>query len=118
MPRIGSNFIFDSKSPNFDRDSYSTLYDMECVDDRYIDNGHISYCEETGRHYIYKNSIERWVELSDEMYVDSLDGFDIDYINDLLGVDGGGEEHDYGDYGIRSLDGDDIAVIDDMLSIV
>ena len=55
MPQITSNFIFRSKSPNFERDSFKTWQEMVDVPSSYIDEGHISFCEERGLHYIFKS---------------------------------------------------------------
>lgn len=51
MPQITSNFIFRSKLPNFERDSFDTLQAMRDVDPSWIDEGHISYCKANGIHY-------------------------------------------------------------------
>ena len=54
MPQIKSSFILNSRQPNFERDRYSTLNEMKNVDPLSIDDGHISYCEETKKHYIFR----------------------------------------------------------------
>ena len=69
MAQVSSSFILRSKYPNFERDSFEKLSDMRDVPSTWIDEGHISYCVETGKHYIFstKNSnsgLERWIELS------------------------------------------------------
>ena len=51
MPQITSNFIFRSKLPNFERDSFDTMQAMRDVDPSWIDEGHISYCKADGIHY-------------------------------------------------------------------
>lgn len=70
MPQIATNFILRSKLPNFERDSFQTFHDMETVDSSWIDEGHISYCYETGKHYRFNSNNgtlsggDRWTELS------------------------------------------------------
>lgn len=70
MPQIATNFILRSKLPNFERDSFQTFNDMETVDSSWIDEGHISYCYETGKHYRFNSNNgalsggDRWTELS------------------------------------------------------
>lgn len=53
---IGDNFKYQGRKPNFARDSFATLKEMESVDVSIMDEGHISYCEETGETYRF-NSI-------------------------------------------------------------
>lgn len=53
MPQIKSSFVFNSQYPNFTRDSFETLQDMLYADPNNIDMGHISYCKETKKHYIF-----------------------------------------------------------------
>ena len=53
MPQIKSNFILRSKAPNFERDSYESLLAMRAVNPGHMDEGHISYCKETGKHYVF-----------------------------------------------------------------
>lgn len=69
MPQITSNFIFRSKSPNFERDSFKTFDEMINIPSSYMDEGHISFCEENGNHYIFKSANgqigkDRWVQLT------------------------------------------------------
>lgn len=72
MPQIASNFIFNSKESNFERDSFKTFADMVNVESSHIDEGHISYCESEEKHYIFRTGdpenpftgADRWVELS------------------------------------------------------
>lgn len=53
------SFILNAPYPNFERDSFETLKDMEKVNPDNIDEGHISYCKETGKHYIYKKEYDQ-----------------------------------------------------------
>ena len=70
MPQIATNFILRSKLPNFERDSFQEFRDMETVDSSWIDEGHISYCYETGKHYRFNSNNgtstggDRWTALS------------------------------------------------------
>lgn len=63
--QLHSNFELNSKLPNFTRDSFKTLNEMNLVDPQYMDEGHISYCEETDKHYVYNTVNNRaiWTEL-------------------------------------------------------
>lgn len=56
MPQIKSNFILKSKSPNFERDSFETKFAMKDVDSGHMDEGHISYCLEDGKHYVFNSN--------------------------------------------------------------
>lgn len=51
MIQVADNFNYRGKKPNFDRDSFDTLYDMKNYSKNSLDDGHISYCKETGKHY-------------------------------------------------------------------
>jgi hypothetical protein len=75
MPQLTSNFIFKSKQPNFERDSFKTIEEMAEVQSGWLDEGHISYCEDTQKHYVFrtidsnKNQVSigsRWTELFSE----------------------------------------------------
>ena len=61
MPLITSNFTLNSKLSNFTRDSFDTLQDMRSIDPAHIDEGHISYCKENNKHYVF-NSKNVWSE--------------------------------------------------------
>lgn len=69
MPQISSNFILRSKSPNFERDSFATWDEMKSVNSAWMDEGHISYCKERQKHYVFStvnapdNEGGRWTEL-------------------------------------------------------
>lgn len=51
MIQVADNFNYRGKKPNFDRDSFDTLYDMKNYSENSLDDGHIFYCKETGKHY-------------------------------------------------------------------
>lgn len=50
------NFSYNGKKPNFERDQFSTLEEMRNAQDSVIDEGHISFCEETGLSYQFLSS--------------------------------------------------------------
>lgn len=53
---IGDNFSYNGKKPNFERDSFETLAALKSFAEANIDNGHIAYCVETNKHYIFNSS--------------------------------------------------------------
>lgn len=53
---IGDNFNYQGQKPNFERDSFETLAAMKAYPETSIDDGHLSYCKENGKHYEYKSS--------------------------------------------------------------
>ena len=66
---IGDNFNYQGQKPNFERDAFDTLESMISYPETSIDDGHISYCKETGKHYIFNSSNEstdtgKWREFS------------------------------------------------------
>lgn len=56
MPNISSNFVYEGKKPNFQRDRFNTLKEMREFDERFIDEGHTSYCRETRKKYTFFGS--------------------------------------------------------------
>ncbi len=52
---LSSNFSYQGKLPNFERDSFDTLADMKSFLETSLDDGHIAYCKETGGTYKYKS---------------------------------------------------------------
>lgn len=59
MIQVADNFNYRGKKPNFDRDSFDTLYDMKNYSENSLDDGHISYCKETDKHYKFNsNSVQ------------------------------------------------------------
>jgi hypothetical protein len=68
MPQIFQNFIFRSKLPNFERDGFDTMDEMMAVNPEWMDEGHISYLREDGKHYIYHtvNNKASWTALIPE----------------------------------------------------
>lgn len=54
--KIGSNFTFQGKQPNFERDRFATKAAMKAFPETSIDDGHLSYCTEDGNTYQFKSS--------------------------------------------------------------
>ena len=54
--QINNNFDYKGNQPNFERDRFETLELMCSADERSLDNGHISYCIETGKHYVFNEN--------------------------------------------------------------
>lgn len=70
MLKIGDNFDYQGKLPNFKRDSFDTLSLMKSFPETSINEGHISYCKENNKTYQY-NSINdpnvntgKWKEIN------------------------------------------------------
>lgn len=55
MPQIKSSFTLNSKYPLDIRNSFDTLDELKNPGILF-DEGHITYCKETGKHYIYKSN--------------------------------------------------------------
>lgn len=53
---IGDNFKYQANKPNFERDSFATLEAMKAYPETSIDDGHLSYCAETNKHYKFLSS--------------------------------------------------------------
>ena len=56
MIQVVDNFNYRGKKPNFDRDSFDTLQDMKNYSENSLDDGHISYCKETNKHYKFNSN--------------------------------------------------------------
>ena len=54
--KIGSNFTFQGKQPNFERDRFATKAAMKAFPETSIDDGHLSYCADDGNTYQFKSS--------------------------------------------------------------
>lgn len=54
--KIGANFAYNGKLPNFERDSFETKAAMKAFNENNIDEGHLSYCKEDGNIYQYKST--------------------------------------------------------------
>lgn len=73
------NFNYRGKKPNFDRDSFDTLQDMKNYSENSLDDGHISYCKETNKHYKFNSNNQsdpttgKWVEQHEAVPADEED---------------------------------------------
>lgn len=54
--KIGANFEYQGKQPNFARDSFATKAAMKAFPEASMDEGHLSYCAEDGNMYQFKSS--------------------------------------------------------------
>ena len=79
MIQVADNFNYRGKKPNFDRDSFDTLYDMKNYSENSLDDGHISYCKETNKHYKFNSNNQsdpttgKWVEQHEAVPADEED---------------------------------------------
>ena len=55
---IGDNFSYQGQKPNFERDRFDTLAEMKAFAETSLDDGHLSYCAEDGKHYVFDSSNE------------------------------------------------------------
>ena len=102
---IGDNFSYNGKKPNFERDSFETLAALKSFAEANIDNGHIAYCAETNKHYIFNDSNSddpttgKWrvleSEFSDKVNVSDLDAY-------LTKTDAQATYQPIGDYALKS----------------
>ena len=73
--QTADNFSYRGKKPNFERDSFATLAAMRAFDVSGLDEGHVSFCQETKRRYEYHSSNEvspitgKWKLLGDATLV-------------------------------------------------
>ena len=82
MPQIYSNFIFRSKQPNFERDSFDTYKEMTSTDPDWIDEGHISYCKEKETHYVFRNS--KWIDINSYITDLNAESIEDDIIQNIV----------------------------------
>lgn len=79
MIQVADNFNYRGKKPNFDRDSFDTLQDMKNYSENSLDDGHISYCKETNKHYKFNSNNQsdpttgKWVEQREAVPADEED---------------------------------------------
>lgn len=79
MIQVADNFNYRRKKPNFDRDSFDTLQDMKNYSENSLDDGHISYCKETNKHYKFNSNNQsdpttgKWVEQHEAVPADEED---------------------------------------------
>ena len=104
--KIGSNFTFQGKQPNFERDAFATKAAMKAFPETSIDDGHLSYCAEDGNTYQFKssNSIDnvtgKWRVFKD--------GFSADTISTEPNQFLAGPTNTRGNIGLRKIDISDI----------
>lgn len=57
---LSSNLKYNGSFSNFTRDSFKTLSEMKSFEEKFLDPGHISFCEEDRNTYKYdpNNSID------------------------------------------------------------
>ena len=73
---VAITFGYEGDLPNFERDQFATLSDMKAVVDT-IDEGHMSFCKETKKHYVFQssNSVDattgKWREIADPAAVEA-----------------------------------------------
>lgn len=102
---IGDNFSYNGKKPNFERDSFETLAALKSFSEANIDNGHIAYCAETNKHYIFNDSNSddattgKWRVLESE-FSDKVDVSDLD--NYLTKEEAQSTYQPVGDYALKS----------------
>lgn len=79
MIQVADNFNYRGKKPNFDRDSFDTLQDMKNYSENSLNDGHISYCKETDKHYKFNSNNQsdpttgKWVEQHEAVPADEED---------------------------------------------
>lgn len=79
MIQVADNFNYRGKKPNFDRNSFDTLQDMKNYSENSLDDGHISYCKETDKHYKFNSNNQsdpttgKWVEQHEAVPADEED---------------------------------------------
>lgn len=79
MIQVADNFNYRGKKPNFDRDSFDALQDMKNYSENSLDDGHISYCKETDKHYKFNSNNQsdpttgKWVEQHEAVPADEED---------------------------------------------
>lgn len=65
--------------PEYHRDSFDTLQDMKNYSENSLDDGHISYCKETNKHYKFNSNNQsdpttgKWVEQHEAVPADEED---------------------------------------------
>lgn len=79
MIQVADNFNYRGKKPNFDRDSFDTLQDMKNYSENSLDDGYISYCKETSKHYKFNSNNQsdpttgKWIEQHEAVPADEED---------------------------------------------
>lgn len=55
---LGANISYKGRLPLDDRNSFNTILDMVSFPESSLDEGHISYCKETDKHYKFNSDNE------------------------------------------------------------
>ena len=104
--KIGSNFTFQGKQPNFERDRFATKAAMKAFPETSIDDGHLSYCAEDGNTYQFKSS--NGVDNVTGKWRVFKDGFSADTISAEPNQFLAGPTNTRGNIGLRKIDISDI----------
>ena len=104
--KIGSNFTFQGKQPNFERDRFATKAAMKAFPETSIDDGHLSYCAEDGNTYQFKSSNS--VDNVTGKWRVFKDGFSADTISAEPNQFLAGPINTRGNIGLRKIDISDI----------
>lgn len=91
MPQVINNFTYNAAKPLDARDLFSTLDDMNNVNPKYFDDGHISYCKETSKHYVFTADIDdtgtkkvKWTEFTGNQAAAEATGIEVfDTVNNI-----------------------------------
>lgn len=92
MIQVADNFNYRGKKPNFDRDSFDTLQDMKNYSENSLDDGHISYCKETNKHYKFNSNNQsdpttgKWVEQHEAVDAEFISSNVLTLPNTLIGT--------------------------------
>lgn len=104
--KIGSNFTFQGKQPNFERDRFAAKADMKAFPETSIDDGHLSYCMEDKNTYQFKSSNS--VDATTGKWRLFRDGFSADSISTGPNQFLAGPINTKGNIGLRKIDISDI----------
>ncbi len=69
---VPDNFSYGGKKPNFERDQFTTLAEMLAYSPEFLDEGHISYCKEDGKHYKWTGT--EWEEFTSKLSGTAISG--------------------------------------------
>lgn len=104
--KIGSNFTFQGKQPNFERDRFATKAAMKAFPETSIDDGHLSYCAEDGNTYQFKSSNS--VDAVTGKWRVFKDGFSADTISTEPNQFLAGPANTKGNISLRKIDASDL----------
>ena len=104
--KLGSNFTFQGRQPNFETDRFATKAAMKAFPETSIDDGHLSYCAEDGNTYQFKSSNS--VDNVTGKWRVFKDGFSADTISTEPNQFLAGPTNTRGNIGLRKIDISDI----------